>query len=544
METVVVVNHWGGVPHALHGKLLAAHQMRHDVALTHLDPTLGFRSVLCPTTLAAEAPPPHTLLHAFRSAGYHTVVLGATGLRSGRPAVRTPDGELPDPRTALEAWGVDRCSVRDGADFEGRAFVHDEAVVEEARAVLDECKKAKRKLLLVLNLLSCRDATRIRFRTRHATPSVDGCTGAVVPSYDARRVPPSVGAVRNSLWDSYATEDAAAHGESEANTTPAEYATLLGRATEMLHRVDHLVGRMLVDALDKDTDAVVTTATHSLALGEHRVRTGTAPLRVCAHTFWACSVPTAEPPAATLPFCFRQLAAACSVRVGPRTEERLCLGAWGAQGAVARVPVHLHDHTYACLVCWHKVDDGVPLPGVVALHAVYEDPDDLYDLWPHVPHLHSGLLAAVRTALPYAVRVTPPRATAVAPPGRRDEAAKKRDEAAKKQDEGTAKKQDEGAATKPEDPHGTKQNARTTLLRIRAPPRAPAPAATAAVAPAPAAAAAVAPAPAAAPAVAPAAAPAARPPPVAVPTSPLPSPTRAARVSLRRKESQLNTRHR
>ena len=65
-------------------------------------------------------------------------------------------------------------------------------------------------------------------------------------------------------------EDAAAHGEVETTITPDEYATLLTRAGEMLQRIDHLTGRMLVDVLDKDTDVVVTTATHSLGAGGAR----------------------------------------------------------------------------------------------------------------------------------------------------------------------------------------------------------------------------------------------------------------------------------
>lgn len=416
-----MVNHWGGVPYALHGKLVAARdEMRHDVPLTHLDPVLGFRSVLCPTSLSPdEPPPPHTLMHAFRDAGYRTVVLGATGLPRTLPDGRSRTTEVHDPREALRPWGIDRCSVYDETmTTPGRAAVHDEGVVREAREVLDT-RLPGQKVLLVLNLLSCRDVARVRFRPKQGPSTLPSCTGNAPASFDGRRVPPNVGAPKDDLWDAFSTADAKAHGEALVDTTPAEYVHLLDLATETLRKVDHAVTKLVVDVLDKGV--VATTATHSLALGEHRVRTGTAPLRTCATTFWACSRPTAsDAPGTPLPFLVRSLATACGCRVTPRTPDRACLGTWATGGGVvARVVVTLRDHTYACVAYWQRVGDGAPLPALTSLHAVFEDPDDLHDLWPDLEHLHAELLGAVHDALPYAVHLPvtePPPAVPSAPP--------------------------------------------------------------------------------------------------------------------------------
>ena len=169
-------------------------------------------------------------------------------------------------------WGVDRGRRRRGL-ISRRSIVHDEEVVHEAGACWRGTKGGQ---LQWLNLRSCCDVSCVRFARRERPPLVDGCTGVTRTNYDHRLVPPNVDATcLKELTDAFRRADATLHGEGEggAYRRDAEYAALLEWSTEALTRVERCVMPLLVEALRMDA-AVAVTATHSLCIGEHGIRTG------------------------------------------------------------------------------------------------------------------------------------------------------------------------------------------------------------------------------------------------------------------------------
>ena len=440
---VVVVNHWGGVPGALHENVISQLGDRmsavEQVALRRLDPALGFRDAICNDSrdeacLWDTAPPnPHTIFHAFRAAGYRTVVLGACGLiPRDREATRSSARTMPDPRESMRAWGIDRCSSCDGAHFRGNASVHDEEVVHEARRILLEHDEAT-PLLLWLNLRSCIDTTRVRFARCDRRPLEDGYTGVTRTNFDRRLVPRNVNATSiQELTDLLRHEDAVRHGEvpsedsSHRRDTSSEYACVLDIAIDITERVDRCVTPFLVDALRRD-GAVAVTATHSLCLGEHGIRSGAAPTRVCASTFWCSSISPRQDAAneclPTLNAMLRAFARSCGVRHGTDDAKAstpgapvACLGRVPAKegvGVVARVVCRLHDHNYACIVRWDRlpVREGVAhLPLAKELYAVFDldaDPDEVHNVLLQVRHLHEALRGCMDRTLPHRARVGP-----------------------------------------------------------------------------------------------------------------------------------------
>ena len=453
-KVVLVVNHWGGVPAALRGNYLArvSHEALcafHDVALARLDPHLSMRACVLvdganddPCLCDTAPPPTSTLFAAARAAGYRTVLLGATGAPSNATCTRSADARPRDPRHALRAWGVESCSARDGALFEGDAGVHDEEVLREARRILHEGTAEEeedvdgegKKLFLWVNLLSCRDVPLMRFRPCAAPPTAHGGYTGVPVACDHRHVPRSVQSAVPALSHLIAAADARRHGETpeeEAEegdghapvVTPGEYAALLDAGWAALRRVDAHVTPLVIEALRLDA-AVALTATHSLALGEHRVRTGAAPTRTCATTFWSATLAPDDATPRTLTallahFCKHTLAGA-RVGVAPQHQPpppRACLSLVpeedGRPLLVARVVCTVHGRRYACLCVWRDLpprDGGhVYPPPVDALHAVYDldaDADELEDVLPRLGHLRDALVDATQRSLPRRVRVT------------------------------------------------------------------------------------------------------------------------------------------
>ena len=425
MTIALVVNHWGGVPAALRGKVLAAHAGRaasalDAVALARLDPALGLRAALCrePAPLAAAPGPPPgpTLLHAFRDAGFHVVVLGPTGLRPAPPAAGEDHGAaFRDPRRALEAWGAHACSAWDGADFRGCAAAHDEAVLAAAHAAL-AARDARKPLLLWVNLLSCRDVAHVRFRPATAPAARDRARGTPEASVDRRRVPASVDAPVPRVSDAMARADALAHGEAGAvkGVTAGEYAALLALGEARLAALEPGVAALALAACGADAQTLVAeTATHALSLGEHRARGGGVPARACATTFWTANVPTA---ATTLAGALAAFAAACGVR-WEAADAACCAGPVplpdGRVGVGARVVCEASGRRYACVAL---APEGQPAE-LCAAYDLAADPDEAADVLADVPHLHAALLAQARTALAAALPApaAPPPASPAAP---------------------------------------------------------------------------------------------------------------------------------
>ena len=151
-RVVLVINHWGGIPACVHGNVVTSQSgwascVHQNLMLSHTDPVWEFQSLI-----------QDNLLDSVRMEGFRTVVLGATGLRS-----ETRD----DPRLSLSAqWGVDRCSLYDGALFASAPLAHDEEVLHEAQRMVGNDERDAPDLFLCVNLLSCRDACRPSSWTR------------------------------------------------------------------------------------------------------------------------------------------------------------------------------------------------------------------------------------------------------------------------------------------------------------------------------------------------------------------------------------------
>ena len=142
-RSILVINHWGGVPAALHGNVIHMQRRwatfcRERVALTTTNSTRELDVTMT------------TTFRALKSHGYDTFCLGATGFGGGG---RRRD----DPRRRLvRSKAIDMCSLYDGAAFVGPSIVHDESVIKEATDVLFTRDDSSAPFILCVNLLSCR----------------------------------------------------------------------------------------------------------------------------------------------------------------------------------------------------------------------------------------------------------------------------------------------------------------------------------------------------------------------------------------------------
>lgn len=369
---VVVVNHWGGVPRVLMRGYAAGQRWASwclaDVPLAHASGEREF-----PAATSA-------LWSALRMAGVRIVVLGATGYRA---ASRRSEERLPDPRYVFaESHHVHEVSLHDGAQFDGPALLHDNEVVREAHRVLAE---ASTPLLLCVNLLSCRDLTRMHFGEES-----EGCVLRAVTAFDERIVPPSL----HCRWSQ-------AHEVFPRRpVTAGQYATLLRRGSEALEALEAATGSLVREALERGAGLAIT-ATRALSLGEHACRTEDTPFPSCATSFWcstalATSMPAAavesapahQPIGALLGLLCRT---AFPCPEGPPFTSTLhgtpvCRAARGT----ARVSLRWNDHNYVCIgqsgKLWH-------------VFAVDSDPQELVDVYPSLGEVQAVLAARFAAAL-------------------------------------------------------------------------------------------------------------------------------------------------
>ena len=444
-RVVVVINHFGGVPgamaHNIAGSQCAWSATEHtDVVLGRLRPEESLRAILAAEEEPRLGPPDGlepgpTLLSAARDAGYYTVMLGAHGLGEGdeRPPRRHAAERLPDPRAALRPIGIERCSCLDGALFPGRAEAHDEEVLHEARRLLAERDASSPPLLLWINLLSCRDLQRVRFRTpAPGGPAVDVCTARASLSLDRSALPRRLAASIPGVSARLARADARRHGEVEpggltrAREAEGEYARLLDLAWDLVQRQEVRIAAVVAEALRHDA-AIAYTATHLLSLGEHGARGGDVPSAVCCASFWCCRPEAPRRDAATVEeHACNFLASACGFAAPGRRPPPLTLSRLppagdgdGAGEVLSRALVALHDHTYACLGLAEEAAAATSLGDATRLHAVYDlstDADESADVLADVAHLHAELLARVRDMLPRRVRVPAAPARNARPP--------------------------------------------------------------------------------------------------------------------------------
>ena len=386
---VLVVNHWGGVPWCLHENVLSsqrdwARTALQGLLLSHTDPVQQFSSLLRDGNAS--------LLHGVRRLGYRTAVLGATGLqrRYGRDH---------DPRLALaDAWGIDRCSLHDGASFEGACFAHDEEVLHEADRLMKTASVEDERILLFVNLLSCRSVACL---SRDVEERVDR---------DDRAVPPTLAC---ELANAIPAERVSAQ----------EYQDALARARCALRALDLLVSQLVVAALGAGGCAALT-ATHSLSLGEHGIRGGGNPTGICCSTLFCSSEALPDPDAR--PSTLHETLSAflqrtCGVSCTPSRAWCTLVDAGRLQ--FARTLVRLRGRLYACITSRpssspREDDDACRLLHVFALD---EDPGEERDVVAGTAHLAERLDALVRHAvseacgLPVEVRRAAPPPSVVPP---------------------------------------------------------------------------------------------------------------------------------
>lgn len=279
--TTVVVNHWGGVPHVLHGNVLAMQRWCSESGVARMTVTDGTQQFVQST---------EEVLRSLQRNGVRTVVLGATGFATARRPLR--GDSIADPRFAYAAsHGVDECSLHDGAEFSGPSAVHDAEVLDEARRVMQSCgdtAKTTAPLVLFLNLLSCRDVIRTRFRD--ATDCEVECRLlAPAVEYDARLIPSSLSATIPQISARFARRNSARFGEAVPPVTAeGEYVTLLREALSALWGLQDTLDRFLEFAMQRGAH-VAMTSTRSLSLGEYSLRDDDAPVPSCTTTFWCSS---------------------------------------------------------------------------------------------------------------------------------------------------------------------------------------------------------------------------------------------------------------
>lgn len=440
-NVAVVVNHWGGIPVALQGNVVAsqtwanARGVAHALELPNLDPKLAFRSIAAMSEegfdvvcLDAECPAPLPLFDALHRAGVQIVVLGATGLRgrgAQEAATTRHDTSLPDPREDLHAWGVDRCSVHDAASSHGAAALHDEEVLLEARRLLAE--GIQEPTLLWVNLLSCRDVDRCRFRPCTGIAALPSYVAPALPSTDDRLLPRNLQTPLEGLSHIAACADADTFGETAPSAAnyflePGHYLRLLEESRETLLRLDAWT-KMLIEDAEEAGAAIAMTATHSVALGEHGARWAGLPTDTCARTFWCATVARSEATARSLStvvddFLHQVFA------VGPaRARRPSCTLGTIAHGpvcvVVARATYRWNDRRYACIAKWIPEEGATKCPLLpLPLTHVFDldmDPDESENILPQLAHIYTQLLEYMEACIPNSVVTPRPRRAPRAP---------------------------------------------------------------------------------------------------------------------------------
>ena len=435
-KRVVVINHWGGVPNALHRNAILDTQTALSdrtmysicpVPLTRYDAACGFRAAInvdrpddmCLIPDAIETTT--TLFSMFKEAGFTVVVLGASGIDAGRRPTRPGqryDSEMPDPENSMNHLGVSKCSLFDGAYFRGSAMAHDRAVLREARNILETIKKP---ILLWLNLLSCRDITCIRFRPQINPPAVDGVLVKLPKTViDARIKPQSLAPSDDSLYDLRNILnmcDSQSHGEPFHETNvpdhdlDIQYATLLDSAWATLKTLNEEV-RLTMQGMDVE---IAVTSSHSLSLGECGTRRP-GPFSINSNTFWSSTLDLGysetDARIATLPQILFRFATVCGVCVKvpqPQSDTPVCFGTIGHPNGdifAARTLVTINDHHYSCIVVWPRdlpSSSGITHLNNFELRAVFDvstDSEEKYDILAQVNHLSDIIKQKLRRTLP------------------------------------------------------------------------------------------------------------------------------------------------
>jgi hypothetical protein len=282
----VIVNHWGGIPTALHvvaaraleGKsneddASAGLECHHKVLLTTTaTPADAFR-----TAIGGGAA--QSVFHAVKSIvpGIHVVVLGPTGLRAvPQEGVFAPPNAcfVPDSTRALASWGIDVCSLHDDTRVSA-GWTHDRETLRDARRHIDEASALNRPLLLCINLWSCWDVV-------HALVHPSSLASVLQAKVDVVRPHAPQALLRGTIPCPFTRFESDVTKDDDPIVAYCRRAVL---ATETIACTEHEL-RALIDDVRFAGDVAIT-ATRSLAIGEHGFVGGGAPTCTCAQTFWA-----------------------------------------------------------------------------------------------------------------------------------------------------------------------------------------------------------------------------------------------------------------
>lgn len=375
-KIVVILNHWGGVPRALHRNLVAAQtwsaESYDDVGLTTTD---GAKEYLCAT---------RDVWQLLKGKGFQTAAFGATGYADGTAPVRHTGDSLPDPRLKhAETHHVDLTSLYDGAQFQGPSLVHDLNVLREATDFIEG--HVGGPLAICVNLLSCRDVTLTRFGTASGPCTVECCTALTTSSFDPRTIPESVGRAVPYISNRFCVRNAVQFGETARPLSTGEYATLLHRSHEAIECLRGHTSKLSEIVLRRGGHLAVT-ATRSLCIGEYGgCRDGDMPLHCCARSFWCSTCPPLDNPVSIqlVDLLRRFISETCSTKTTVSFAPRptLCTTR-DDEGMFFRVRCVLYDHHYMC------IGRGDEMWYVYDLH---DDPHELTDIGPRLSHIASTL---------------------------------------------------------------------------------------------------------------------------------------------------------
>ena len=371
---ILVVNHWGGIPSALMRRMGGEGETPETwVRLSRTTPVESFSKSI-------KTGGQHTVFHIAQSHGFDTVLLGPTGLsHESHPHRRFLEDDIPDPRESLRKMGVNRCSLHDGAFFRGRASVYDEDTLREAERIVSETDDT-RDLFLWINLLSCRDVARSRFRATTENTSVDSCSIKEATSFDRRLVPSSVTRSIPTFTEASVNLENKAFGEAtSARRRPeAEYVALLSKSENTLVRMTSHVSRIICDVRERGGN-VACTATHSTVIGEHGMRCGNAPVGQCCRVLWKSEF--------NLPDCdmlHQKINDFVCASVGrnyhPRSGPSPTYGKVGSH-AFARIECSVRERNYSVTFT------GSP-PTIFSVHDVDSDPEEVVNIIDETKHIH------------------------------------------------------------------------------------------------------------------------------------------------------------
>jgi hypothetical protein len=371
---ILVINHWGGIPAALMRRVGCEGDTPETwVKLSRTTPVESFsRSI--------KTGGQHTVFHIAQSHGFDTVLLGPTGLsHEAHPHRRFLEDDIPDPTESLKNLGVNRCSLHDGAFFRGRASVYDENTLREAERIVSETDDT-RDLFLWINLLSCRDVPRARFRATTEKISVDSFSIKEATSFDRRLVPSSVTRSIPTFTEASVNLENKAFGEAiSARRRPeAEYVALLSKSENILVRASSHMSLIICEVRARG-GSVACTATHATVIGEYGMRCGNAPVGQCCRVLWKSEL--------NLPDCdmlHQKINDFVCASVGRNYHPHM--GASPTYGKVgshvfARVECVIRERNYSITFV------GSP-PTIFAVHDVDSDPEEVVNIIEETKHIH------------------------------------------------------------------------------------------------------------------------------------------------------------